>query len=57
MARRLAEGVAPATLVGEYPELADIDLDGLRDPAAYRGLAAELTERVARHIRTRRTPA
>lgn len=57
VARRLAEGVAPATLVGEYPELADIDLDGLRDPAAYRGLAAELTERVARHIRTRRTPA
>jgi hypothetical protein len=41
--------------VREHPGLADVDLATLRDPDAYRGLARELTDTVARHIRGERT--
>jgi 3-carboxy-cis,cis-muconate cycloisomerase len=55
VARQLTEGVHPETLVREHPGLADVDLATLRDPDAYRGLARELTDTVARHIRGERT--
>lgn len=57
VARRLAEGVPASTLVREHPALEGVDLAVLGDPDAYRGLAPELAEQAARHIRAgRETP-
>src|SRR5690606_41517413 len=45
VARRLAEGVAPATRLGDDPELADHDLRRPRAPAAHRPLGGGSTAR------------
>jgi 3-carboxy-cis,cis-muconate cycloisomerase len=44
-ARGRAEGRALAELLGEVPELKDLDLDELTDPARSTGFAGALTDR------------
>lgn len=54
VARRLAAGEPAERLVREIPELEGVDLDALREPTAYLGLAPDLVDRAVRRIRTRK---